>query len=196
MRGPWNEVKVCPLRDEKLDYETDKRDNGILLVKLKKHQRIAMTCTARKGLPKYHSKFMPLSLSLYNFQQIIELDRKDVDSLDLEQKVSFVESCPRKVFGLDVNDKVQVERLNDCHYCDECVSKAREFGPEHRDLVTIKMQQDLFHFTVEAVTTDGPRRPVDVVRAAMRVLDYKMQDFLKDSYGTDIEETLPYEPYY
>merc|ERR1712046_124213 len=129
-----------------LDRATDALDNGVLIVKLKKDQRIAMTCTARKGIPKYHAKFMPINLSLYNYQQIIDLEREDVDSLDLEDKVAFIESCPRKVFGLDDQDKVQVERLRDCIYCDECVAKARELGK--RGLVTIKMQQDMFHFRV------------------------------------------------
>lgn len=187
---PLHEVKICPLPDETLDRETDAKDNGILLVKLKKDQRITMTCTARKGIPKYHSKFMPIVGSLYNFQQIINLDREQVDSLDLEDKVAFVESCPRKVFGLDNSDKVQVERLNDCHYCDECVAKARELGK--KEMVTVKMHQELFHFTVEAVTKDGPRKPADVVRAALRVLDWKLQLFLQDSYG-DVPEPFPIE---
>jgi DNA-directed RNA polymerase II subunit RPB3 len=186
-----HEVQICPLPDESLDRETDAKDNGILIVKLKKDQRISMTCTARKGIPKYHSKFMPVATSFYNFQQIIDLDRKQIDNLDLEDKVAFVGSCPRKVFELDNADKVQVQRLNDCHYCDECVSKAAEFGK--KELVTVKMDQELFHFRVEAVTKDGPRRPVDVVRAALRVLDYKMQHFLQDAYGDAIVE-IPQEP--
>lgn len=187
-------VRPLPLPDENLDRVTDEIDNGIIIVKLKKDQRIAMTCTARKGIPKYHSKFMPISGSLYNFQQIVDLDREQVDGLDLEEKVAFIESCPRKVFGLDNNDKVQVENLRACHYCDECVAKARELGK--RNLVTVKMQQDMFHFRVEAVTKDGPRKPADVVRAAIRVLDYKLQDFLKDAYHVQMEETLPFEPMY
>jgi len=191
---PDQEVNVCPLPDLTLDRETDIRDNGILIVKLKKDQRIAMTFTARKGIPKYHSKFMAVANSNYQFQQIVNLDRDQCDSLDLEQKVGFVQSCPKKVFGLDSHDKIQVERLNDCHYCDECVAKAREYGK--RELVTVKMTQDLFHFTVEAVTKDGPRRPSDIVRAALRVLDYKMQLFLQDSYGDEHLEKLPNEPYY
>jgi len=195
---PFHEVRPLPLRDETLPRETDITDNGILIVKLKKDQRIAMTCTARKGIPKFHSKFMPVTLSLYNFQQIINLKRDEIDSLDLEDRVAFVECCPRKVFGLDNADKIQIERLNDCMYCDECVTKAREFGekyqsPKLKEMVTVKMNQDLFHFTIEGVTKDGPRKPSDIVRAAIRVLDYKMQLFLKDTYDEAIADTLPLE---
>lgn len=174
-----------------VDREDDVVDNGIIIVKLKKDQRIAMTCTARKGTPKYHAKFMPVTMSLYNFQQIIDLDREQVDSLDLEDKLAFVESCPRRVFSLDNSDKVQVERLRDCIYCDECVAKARELGK--RNLVTIKMQQDMFHFRVECVTKDGPRKPIDIVRAALRLLDYKLQKFLQDAYGDELNDLLPLE---
>jgi len=196
---PDHEVQVCPLAEPDLDHETDARDNGILIVKLKKHQRIAMTFTARKGIAKYHSKFMPTSLVLYQFQPIITLDREDADSLDLEQKVGFVQCCPRNVFRLDNNDKIHVDRLMDCHFCDECKNKAREFGKRDleagKTMVEIQMDQHQFHFTVEAVTKDGPRKPAECVRAAMRILDYKLQLFLQDSYGDSIVDKLPWEPY-
>jgi DNA-directed RNA polymerase II subunit RPB3 len=190
---PEHEVQVCPLADPDLDQETDAKDNGILIVKLKKHQRIAMTCTARKGIAKYHSKFMPTSLCLFQYQPIVTLEREDVDSLDLDQKVAFVQSCPRKVFNLDNDDNVQIENLMKCHYCDECKAKAREMGK--RGMVEVKMEQNTFHFTVEAVTPHGPRKPVDCVRAALRILDYKLQLFLQDAYGDSITEKLPLEPY-
>jgi len=178
---PENEIHPLPLRNYDLPEEQDIRDNGILIVKLKKDQRIAMTCVARKGIPKYHAKYMPVTLGLYNYQQIIDLDRDVVDGLDMEDKASFVESCPRKVFGLDNNDKIQIERLRDCIYCDECVAKARELGK--KGLVTVKMDHNRFHFKVECVTKDGPRKPADVVRAAMRIFDHKLSLFLEDAYG-------------
>lgn len=192
MPAEWD-VHPIPTPDPTLEKDIDCRDNGILIVKLKKDQRITMTCIARKGIPKYHAKFMPVVGTLYNFQQQVELDRADVDSLTLDQKVAFVQSCPRKVFDLDNQDKVQVERLGDCHYCDECVAKAREL--DKRQMVTVKMKQDMFHFRVESVTKEGPRTPADVVRASLRVLDYKMQLFLQDSYGEAIVDLLPAEPY-
>ena len=40
------------------------------------------------------------------------------------------------------------------------------------------MDTNCFHFTVEAVTSDGPRTAVDVVRAAFRILDYKLSQFM------------------
>jgi len=187
-----DEIKELSEGEKQRLRDIDFIDNAILLTKLKKDQRIAMTVTARKGIPKYHSKFMPVTLGLYNFQPTVELDRKGIDSLDMEDKVAFVDSCPRKVFHLDTRDNVQIGKLRDCHYCDECVTKARELG--NRGLVKVGIQQDKFHFRVDCVTSDGPRKPLDVIRAALRVLDYKLQHFLHDAYGMEIAETLPFEP--
>jgi len=188
-----HEVKPCPFPDPQLDKDIDAKDNGILVVKLKRDQRITMTCIARKGIPKYHSKFMPLTCAHYTFEPIITLDREMVDSLTLEQKVEFVQADPRNTFGLDENDKVQIERPRDHFFDDECVSKCREMGK--RGMLTVEMQQDMFHFKVEAVTKDGPREPSAVVRAALRILDYKMQKFLQDAYGSEIDGELPLKPF-
>lgn len=186
-------VRPLPLADPHLDKDEDARQNGIIIVKLKKDQGISMTCVARKGIPKYHAKFMPLTHAHYRYEPIITLDRDMVDSLTLEEKVAFVESDPRKVFGLDSNDKVQIERPQDCAFDDEVVAKARELGKT--GMVTVEMRQDMFHFTVEGVTKDGPRKPSDVVRAALRLLDYKMQLCLQDMYGIDVADTLPLRTY-
>merc|ERR1712060_925735 len=158
----------------------------------KKDQGLKMVCQARKGIPKYHSKWMPVATSLYQFQPIIKLNRAEMDTMTLDEKIDFVQSCPRKVFELDIEDCLQVARLNDCIFCDECVSKAKVQGREKG--VTVKMDTNVFHFTVEAVTAEGPRSAVDVVRAGLRVLDYKMSLFLKDAYGDEITDWLPMHP--
>jgi len=186
---PEHEVLPCPFANPKLDRDEDAKQNGILVVKLKTDQRITMTCIARKGIPKYHSKFMAITHAHYRYEPIITLDRAMIDSLTLEEKVAFVEADPMKTFGLDDNDKVQIERPHDHAFDDECVAKAREMGK--KGMITVEMQQDMFHFKVEGVTKDGPRRPSDVVRAALRVLDFKMQMFLQDSYGDAKIDELP-----
>mmetsp|Transcript_28781 Transcript_28781/g.72888 ORF Transcript_28781/g.72888 Transcript_28781/m.72888 type:complete len:367 (+) Transcript_28781:101-1201(+) len=205
-RDNWPEekdVNCLPKIDPALARETDEeklkemttlehRENGVLIAKLKKDQHLKMICMARKGIPKYHAKYMPVATSKYQFQPVINLDREMADSLTLDEKIDLVQSCPRKVFELDVEDKVQVERLMDCIFCDECVAKAQVLGK--RSMVTVKMDANTFHFTVEAVTKDGPRTPADVVRAGLRILEYKMSRFLQDAYKDDITEWLPLEP--
>lgn len=172
------------------------KDNGILLCKLKKDQSISMVCQARKGKPQYHAKFSPVATCCMRYQQIIKLEDDMVNTMDLDEKVEFVNVCPRQVFALEQpGDKVVVDKLNDCIYCDECVAKALAFGK--KGMVSISHNQNMFHFIVESVTPEpmaGPRSVIDVVRAAFRVFDYKLSLFLQDTWGDEIKEWLPREP--
>jgi len=194
-RDDWDtyrKVRCAPFRDPTVDEETDRRDNGIIIAKMKKDQNLKMICHARKGIPKYHAKWMPVATALYQYEPLIELKREQIDSLTLDEKIEFIESCPRKVFDFDMEDKVQIARIKDCIFCDECVTKARVLGK--KEMCTVNMDTNVFHFECEAVTADGPRDMVQVVRASMRVLDYKLSLFLKDAYGDPIKDWLPREP--
>jgi len=189
----YEQVDCVPFRDPgALDIATDNRENGILIAKMKRDNHLRMMCLARKGIAKYHSKWMPVATCLYQFQPRIQLKAELLDDMTLDDKIDFAQSCPRKVFNLDIEDKVQIERLQDCIFCDECVAKARDLGK--KGAVTVEMDANVFHFTVEAVTDHGPRSTIDVVRAALRILDYKMSLFLQDAYGDKITEWLPREP--
>merc|ERR1712012_903033 len=151
------------------------RENGIILCKLKKDQAVKMTCSARKGVPKYHGKFNPTATTVYRYQPVIKLDREVIDGLALEEKVDFVQSCPRKVFSLDIEDHVQIDKLDECIFCDECCVKARELGK--RDMVKVSFKPDTFHFIVEGVTPDGPRTAVDIERGASEFLTTSFRCF-------------------
>eukprot|EP00928_Gymnodinium_smaydae_P046725 TRINITY_DN31146_c0_g1_i1.p2 TRINITY_DN31146_c0_g1~~TRINITY_DN31146_c0_g1_i1.p2 ORF type:complete len:370 (-),score=74.29 TRINITY_DN31146_c0_g1_i1:82-1131(-) len=186
-----HEVQCVPLRDESKDFESDSKDNGILITKLKQDQRVRMVFLARKGIPKYHAKFMPVATCSFRYQNIVTLDEAMVSDLTLDEGIEFVESCPRHVFTLE-NDRVKLDKLDDCIQCDECSAKAKELGK--KGIVTIKHDPNRFYFTVESVTPDGPRSVIDVVRAAIRVLDYKYALFTQDTFGDEITEYLPYEP--
>lgn len=196
VREDWSEekeVKCAPFRDPLLTEEENGKENGVIIAKLKKDQHLRMICQARKGIPKYHSKWMAPATALYQYQPIVELQEDVVNALTLDEKIEFLESCPRKVFGLDIEDKVEVKDLMGCIFCDECVAKAKVF--EKKDMVTIKMDANRFHFTVEAVTAHGPRNAIDIVRAGLRILDYKFSMFLKDAYGDEITDWLPLKPF-
>lgn len=193
-RADWGEkkqVRCCPFRNEAVDEETDRRENGIIITKMKKDQRLKMVCKAKKGIPKFHAKFMPVATCVMNYEPIVTVNHDVANGLTLDEKIEFVKACPRKVFELDIEDTVQVARHGDCIFCDECTAKAREFGK--RDLCSAQMDSSIFHFTVEAVTPDGPRTAYDVVRAAFRILDYKLSLFMQDAYGDDIDHYLPQE---
>jgi len=195
-RKDWSEekeVKCLPFKDPLLTDEENARENGVIIAKLKKDQHLRMICQARKGIPKYHAKWMAAATALYQFQPRVELKEDQANSLSLDEKIEFVESCPRKVFGLDIEDKVEVKGLMDCIFCDECVAKAKVF--DKKDMVKVQMDASKFHFTVEAVTASGPRSAIDVVRAGLRVLDWKFSTFLKDAYGDEITDWLPQKPF-
>eukprot|EP00747_Dinoflagellata_sp_TGD_P186239 gnl/TRDRNA2_/TRDRNA2_43167_c0_seq1.p1 gnl/TRDRNA2_/TRDRNA2_43167_c0~~gnl/TRDRNA2_/TRDRNA2_43167_c0_seq1.p1 ORF type:complete len:353 (+),score=71.53 gnl/TRDRNA2_/TRDRNA2_43167_c0_seq1:122-1180(+) len=187
-----HKVRCAPFPNPDIDEAKDRLDNGILLCKLKKDQRLRMVCLAHKGIPKFHSKFQCTATSLYRYQPIVQLEREQIDSLSFDQKAEFVDACPRRVFDFDDNDQVQVTKENDCIFCDECIAKAKEYSKPK--MVTAKPNTNVYHFIVECVTPDGPRSCIDVVRAAIRIFDYKLNDFMKDAYGDPIEDTLPYEP--
>jgi len=194
-REDWSEekeVRPLPFREENIDEDEDKRDNGVIIAKMKKDQHLRMICQARKGIPKYHAKYMPVATALYQYQPEITLRDDLTEQLNLDEKIEFIQSCPRKVFDLDIEDKIVVKNLMDCHFCDECVAKAKVYGK--KEMVKVHMDPSKFHFTVESVTPDGPRSAIDVVRAGLRILDYKFQMFIKDAYGDEIKETLPLEP--
>merc|ERR1711862_1001707 len=149
-----------------------------------------MGCQARKGIPKYHAKFMPVATCVMRYQPVLKLDPNVLEIMSLDQKLDLVMSCPRKVMEL-VDDKVVVARLDDCIYCDECEEVGKRIG--HRSLAKATQNTNMFHFTVESVTPHGPRSAIQVVRAAFRVFDWKLQMFLKDTWGDEIKEWLPSE---
>lgn len=183
-------VRPVPFMRPGVEDEEERRENGILITKLKKDQSIRMTGLARKGIPKYHAKFIPVATCFMRYQPIIKLDEEGLNELTLDEKIEFVDSCPPKVFELS-GDSVRIKALDDCVFCDECVAKAKTYGKPN--LVQIIQDQHTFHFTVECVTPDGPRSCIDVVSAAMRIFDYKLSSFLQDTFGDEITEWLPYE---
>merc|ERR1719343_1327736 len=82
--GEEKEVKLLPFRDTSIDEEDDSKENGILIVKLKKDQHLRMICQARKGIPKYHAKWMPVATCIYQYQPRIEMNQEDFESLNLD----------------------------------------------------------------------------------------------------------------
>ena len=188
----WKQVRCCPFPNLAMDPEMDKRENGIIIAKMRKDQTLKMICKAKKGIPKFHAKFMPVATCVMNYEPIVTVKQEVASTLTLDEKIDFVQACPRKVFERDIEDTIQVARHGDCIFCDECTAKAREIGK--RELCSAQMDPKMFHFTVEAVTADGPRSAVDVVRAAFRILDYKLSKFMEDAYGDEIDHHLPLHP--
>jgi len=83
-----------------------------------------------------------------------------------------VASCPKKVFRYDqTNREIEIENLNDCMFCKECVKKCGEFGV-HKG-IKIGMKEGEFLFTVES---SGVLKPEDIVKKGLETLKRKLND--------------------
>lgn len=152
------------------DSESEPRD-GILIVKLRKGQRVKLRCIAKKGIGIEHSKWSPCSVAC-QIEPDIKLDQSLIDELNETQKKEWVASCPSKVYKFNEDTKkVEIDKLTNCTYCMECKNKAKEFGKP--DMVTIEQKTDRFIFTVE---TNGALRPEDVFFDALAILKRKLSN--------------------
>ena len=43
----WKKVRCCPFRDPTLEEEVDRRENGIIIAKMKKDQTLKVICKAK-----------------------------------------------------------------------------------------------------------------------------------------------------
>lgn len=107
-------------------------DNGeeedpILIMRLSKNQMIDFRCIAKKDTAKTHAKWSPVATCLMRMEPIIELDQDKINQLTVEQKKTFVASCPRKVYSYDaMRQAVDIEDFLACNLCDECNKYATE----------------------------------------------------------------------
>lgn len=181
-------VRPFPLPDPDLTREEDNRKNGVLIVKMKKGQKLRMHCTVNKGISKWHAKHNPTATVRYEYHPIVELDREVADSMNLDQRIDFVRYCPAKVFGFDSEDRVVIKDMMKCHFCQECEEWSNGKGPNGTKvlgLVSVRHDTTRFHFTVESV---GQRSAVDIVRGALRIFYHKFELFKKDAFGMDESE--------
>ena len=57
---------------------------------------------AKKGIGKTHAKWSPVSTCIMRKQPIVRIDEEAINrALTMEQKKTFVNKCPRKVFGIN-----------------------------------------------------------------------------------------------
>mmetsp|Transcript_2404 Transcript_2404/g.8575 ORF Transcript_2404/g.8575 Transcript_2404/m.8575 type:complete len:298 (-) Transcript_2404:90-983(-) len=149
-------------------------DNGIVIVKLRKGQELRLTATAIKGIGMQHAKWQPTCCSVYQQEPKISLDEMRISELTDDDKRHFVDSCPTNVYKLDERTgTVYVDKPLNCTYCNECILEARRLTNDTGDLVSIKMSEDVFHFTVE---TTGSLRPEEILLSALEVLKQKLLD--------------------
>lgn len=155
------------------DDDSEKARKGIVLVKLKRNQSIKMTMTANKSIGKAHSKYNPCGTAVFKYEPVVRLNRDIERDMTLNQKVELCRVCPRKVFDIDDGNNLQVVEEKACIFCDQCTVWAGE-EIKNPNLVRITHKPDVFHFTVEST---GARPPQDIVRAALTILEEKLDEF-------------------
>ncbi|RCV10862.1 hypothetical protein SEVIR_2G148400v4 [Setaria viridis] len=178
--------KVCPVDQARAyqlalsgnDYDPN-AERGILIVKLRRGQELRLRAIARKGIGKDHAKWSPAATVTFMYEPDILINEELMDTLTFDEKRSWVESSPTKVFDLSANGKVTVCDAEAYTYDDEVIKKAEAMGKP--GLVEINAKEDSFIFTVE---TTGAITAYELIMNAITVLRQKLDAIgLQDDDG-------------
>lgn len=134
-------------------------EQGILLCKLAKGQKIKLKCIAIKGTGKDHSKWSPVSCVSFVDKPIIKIKNVSEDLYD-----NVVTSCPRNVY-VKKNEKLVIQNENNCSFCMECVEKSN-------NEIQIEHNEKHFFMTIES---NGSISPRDLLKKSLRIWKQKLQ---------------------
>lgn len=144
---------------------------GIIIVKLRRGQELRLRAIARKGIGKDHAKWSPAATVTFMYEPDIHINENLMETLTLDEKREWVESCPTKVF--DINSDTQQVYVHDAEaysYDDEVIKKAEAMGKP--GLVSINAKDDSFIFTVEST---GALRASQMLLNAIDILKHKLE---------------------
>ena len=109
---------------------------------LEKDQELEIIAYARLGLGKNHAKHSP-GLFSYRAYPVFDLKSSDLDTI---KKV--VDSCPKKILGVDEKgNKIKIKEDVPCDICGACMELCDQLG---KDIIDVKPSEEDMIFTIES----------------------------------------------
>ncbi|EDR25860.1 DNA-directed RNA polymerase subunit D, putative [Entamoeba dispar SAW760] len=171
-------VSIGDKRVAPVNYRNDV--DPIVITQLGPRQNIHMVCYVKKGTGKFHAKWNPTCQCVFQTLADIRINDEKMISLTPEQKRTFCEQCPQKVFDYqEVGEKVFIRGDENCIFCNECTVYARDIG--QRNLVTVTPKTDQFVFKVEGTGVYPPKQIIELGLEEMKKKFVNLKKALNES---------------